>query len=92
MSLTKEQKQLQDLLEIVKDMAENQSKILEVVGLFNDQMYDTVTEAKDEVFGVIKSIHSFLHDIIEPNQKTLYAKLKEIGGEIEAAEETTTEE
>jgi len=85
-------KQLQELLTIVKDLAENQKKILDLVGLFNDQMYDTVQEAKDEVFNVIKGIHNFLHDIIEPNQKTLYAKLNQLGGEIEAAEETTTEE
>ena len=85
-------KQLQELRTIVKDLAENQKKILDLVGLFNDQMYDTVQEAKDEVFNVIKGIHNFLHDIIEPNQKTLYAKLNELGGEIEAAEETTTEE
>ena len=85
-------KQLQELRTIVKELAENQKKILELVGLFNDQMYDTVQEAKDEVFNVIKGIHNFLHDIIEPNQKTLYAKLNQLGGEIEAAEETTTEE
>ena len=85
-------KQLQELRTIVKDLAENQKKILDLVGLFNDQMYDTVQEAKDEVFNVIKGIHNFLHDIIEPNQKTLYAKLNQLGGEIEAAEETTTEE
>lgn len=78
---------LKQLVEVQKQTLELIKKELDALTTVKEELYDSIADLKKELLQKIHAVDSFCHNVLEPNQKTIWNKLIEVAGqEIESAE------